>query len=163
MILALGVAQPLPAHAVGADWKIRGDRVDVEVFFDDDTPGRQARIKVRDDANKVVVDGQADDKGMWSFPRPNPGRYQIRVDAGAGHLAVVTLIVPPHPSAPDAGSAADAPPSAGAAPGAAAGARPRAEFTRTPWLAMVAGLLAIAVVSLLFRAFLRLVRTSAAP
>src|SRR5262245_31356111 len=96
--LVLATAPSAFAHALGAECSLRGDRVEVEAYYDDDTPARDARVIVRDVAKKNVAEGRTNDKGFWSFPRPEPGRYRVTVDAGAGHRTTVTITVPGTPS-----------------------------------------------------------------
>jgi nickel transport protein len=119
------------AHAVGAEPKLVDGRLQVDAFYDDDSPAEDAKISVTDAAGNVVAEGKTDDKGRWSCPAPPPGKYGIKVDAGAGHRAVVKFTVP-DPAAPAAGGppVSDGP--------------TRAEFTgpvRYVWAAV--GLLAI--------------------
>lgn len=83
------------AHGIGVEAKLKGDRVHVEAFFDDDTPGSDAKVTITDSDAKVVAEGKTDAKGMWSFPAPAPGKYKVAVDAGGGHLAKTTLTIPP--------------------------------------------------------------------
>src|SRR5262245_61919530 len=78
-------------HNVGVECKVHAERVDVEVFFDDNTPGGQASVQVVNERGEVVASGATDALGKWSFPRPGPGKHHVRVDAGAGHHAECTL------------------------------------------------------------------------
>ncbi len=82
------------AHAVGADCRIKGDQVEVEVFFDSDLPAGNARVTVLDDSGHGVASGHTDAAGRWSFALPPPGQYLVKVDAGAGHRRSVRLVVP---------------------------------------------------------------------
>jgi len=87
------------AHGIGVEAKLKGDRVAVEAFFDDDTPAADAKVAVTAEDGKVVAEGKADAKGMWSFPVPAPGKYKVVVDAGGGHLAKTTITIPARPAA----------------------------------------------------------------
>jgi nickel transport protein len=154
VFLVLVAVRPASAHALGAECRLRGDRVEVEAYYDDDTPARDARVTVQDATKKNVAEGRTDDKGFWSFPRPEPGRYRVTVDAGAGHRTTVTITVPS--AQPDDTAAA------GALTGecdcckdsTATGDEQtvvklsegpgREEFTRPPWLKISLGLVVIA-------------------
>lgn len=76
------------AHALGAEWSIRGGQILLEAYFSDDTPAQGAVVSVlllsTEPAKKF--EGKTDEKGFCLFPRPGrPGKYRIVVDAGSGH------------------------------------------------------------------------------
>jgi len=121
------------AHALGAECKLVGARVELEAYYDDDTPARQARIRVIGAGGTIVAEGKTDAAGNWSFARPAAGKYEVQIDAGAGHRKVVALSVPDDATAPRV--------SEGPA---------REEFTRSPWPRLLVGLLVIAAASGLF-------------
>ncbi len=158
-------ARPAAAHGLGAECKLHGGRVQVEAYFDDDTIAADAWVVVRDAAQDILVEGRTDAKGLWSFAAPAAGLYRVTVDAGAGHRTTVRIRVP----APAEESAATTSAASGecdcckgdnaaspifgdtvisAGPG-------RAEFTRFPWLKVVFGLTAIALMSLIWWGFRR--------
>jgi len=83
------------AHALGVEAKQRRDKVEVEAFYDDNTPARNARVTVLDSGNKTIAEGKTNDKGVWSFKTPEPGRYRITVETGDEHRAKTTLEVRP--------------------------------------------------------------------
>ena len=93
--LAILLLLPLAAsaHAIGVDARIVGDRVRVEAYFDDDTPARGAKVEVLDGELLVVAEGRTDEKGHWTFAKPKPGKYTVRVDAGDGHAAKTTIAI----------------------------------------------------------------------
>ena len=131
------------AHSLGAECKVNGAKVDLEAYYSDDTAARQAKVEVRNSAGEKMAAGTTDDDGRWSFARPGAGRYEVIVDAGAGHRTTVRLeIVDTNPGAPgtEEAHASDAPANKGPS---------RSEFTRIPWLRIflgfgIIGLLAIA-------------------
>ena len=99
------VAAPALAHHLGADARVKDGKVVVEAFYDDDSPGRDAKVTLLDDKMKVIEQGRTDAKGRWSCPVPKPGVYAVVVDAGPGHSAKTKLTVPAEkapaePSAP---------------------------------------------------------------
>lgn len=82
------------AHALSADAKLRGGRVEIEAYFADNTPARNAQISVFNAGNEKIGEGPTDDKGRWSFAKPPAGRYRIEVNAGDGHFVLVQLTIP---------------------------------------------------------------------
>ncbi len=90
----LAAARPAWAHALGVECRLRGSRVEVEAFFDDDTPAQDARVLVTDATKKTVAQGRTDENGRWSFAVPGPGDYLVQVDAGAGHSKRAKMTVP---------------------------------------------------------------------
>ena len=98
-VFLLVVPSAVSAHRIGVEARLKGDRVAVEAFFDDDTPAADSKVVVTAEDGKVVAEGKADAKGMWSFPAPAPGKYKVAVDAGGGHLAKTTITIPARPAA----------------------------------------------------------------
>jgi hypothetical protein len=136
LLFALIALPALPlvadAHNIGVECKLKGQRVHVAAFYDDDTPGSKAKVTVLDAADKVVAIGVTDANGEWSFTAPAAGQYEVRIDAGAGHRAKQTIVVPPgiEDGEPSESSTISAGPS-------------RAELTSFPWLKVAIGLTAI--------------------
>jgi nickel transport protein len=152
--LSLVFAVPVSAHALGAECKVRGDRVEVEAYYDDDTPARNARVTVLGAGQETVAQGRTDARGRWTFPIPAAGSYQVVVNAGAGHLTKIQITVPAgsRPAAPGAGLPGGEDPdreiSADAAPVVLSEGPSRAAFTRFPWLKVGIGLGVIGVLGL---------------
>lgn len=132
LTLVPAVAQ---AHALGIDCKLRDGKVKVEAFYDDDSPAQNAKVQVVNAKEEVVASGTTDAQGLWSFLTPAPGRYEVRVDAGAGHRAKKAIDIPAPTTQGDTISEGTT----------------RAEFTRIPWLKVLIGL---AVIGSLGGAFL---------
>jgi hypothetical protein len=133
------------AHAVGVSCTLRGDKVEVEAYYDDDSPAIKAKVQVLNAKDEIVATGITDEKGRWNFDRPAPGLYEVRLDAGAGHRKDTTLTVPglvnePTPAAPT--------------PTAVSSERDR--FTQVPWLNVVIGLAVIGGGCAMFRIASRL-------
>src|SRR5947208_3485638 len=82
------------AHNLAAECQVRGKQVVLEAFFSDDTPAPNAKVTVRDDHKAVVAEGKTDAGGVWTFPTPPDGRYEIVVDAGDGHRTTLVLTLP---------------------------------------------------------------------
>src|SRR5262245_24482939 len=163
ILVTFAVAQPASAHALGAEAKLKGDRVEVEAYYSDNTPARDARVTVQDAAEKTVADGRTDNEGRWQFAKPSTGKYHVVVDAGDGHRARIAVTIP----AGDAGATS----TATAAPsdpdcecctdGVTVSTGPsRAEFTRFPWERVALGLSLIALVAFGWRALRRPALTS---
>jgi nickel transport protein len=154
LLLLLGTAGQVAAHALGAECTIRQGRVEVEAYYSDDTPAREARVRVLDDQQKPVAEGRTDEQGRWSFPVPPAANYQVIVDAGAGHRKQLRISVPEQPGA--SGSLASSSEHEGVGGVPVAAGRPqtisegptREEFTRFPWLKVSLGLAALGGFSL---------------
>jgi hypothetical protein len=136
-LLAIGMSAFLPnlaaAHALLVDCNMRNGKVEVEAFYDDDTPAPKARVKVINADEQMVAGGFTDQNGSWSFAMPAPGKYVVVVDAGAGHRKEKSIEVPARPDesiAPkDEAPIGDGP--------------KRDELTRIPWLKIAIGLVII--------------------
>jgi hypothetical protein len=116
-------------------------KVEVEGFYDDNTPAIKADVQVVNAAAGVIVaQGTTDAAGKWFFATPPPGTYEVRVNAGAGHRAKTTLVVPASTTtaapSPDGTAVNDGP--------------KRADLTRTPWLKILIGLVIIGGCSVAF-------------
>src|SRR5205085_2177382 len=83
------------AHALSGQCKLVGNQVQVEAYFDDDSPAADAHVRVLDGAKGEIAKGRTDAKGGWSFARPAAGKYIVVVDAGAGHRTDIAMTVPP--------------------------------------------------------------------
>ena len=139
-LVAVTTPGSVHAHALGAACKLKGDKVHVEAYFEDDTPAQQALVRVLDGEQREVVKGQTDAKGTWSFAAPPPGRYQVVIDAGAGHREVQTITIPRR-----AGTASSETPSS-----AISDAPTREEFTNFPWARVALGVGTIAILAFAF-------------
>src|SRR5437763_1558459 len=89
VLLAPAVAR---AHDLKTVVTIGPDVVKVEAGFDDDSPAEKARVTVTDTSGATVGGGVLDERGVWSFPRPAPGRYTVVVES-AGHRDKVPIEV----------------------------------------------------------------------
>jgi len=95
VVICLGFASVSQAHAVGIDVKLLDGKVTIETYYDDDTPAPDAKVSVFDAANVLISEGKTDPQGVWKFNAPSAGKYEVRVDAGAGHTAKTTFTIPP--------------------------------------------------------------------
>ncbi|MCI0638765.1 MAG: carboxypeptidase-like regulatory domain-containing protein [Gemmataceae bacterium] len=94
VIVALACPECVWAHALGVECSLRGGKVHVEAFYDDDTPAQFALVEIRDSTKMLFANGKTDAKGLWSFEAPPPGNYEVFVNAGAGHAVQKALTVP---------------------------------------------------------------------
>jgi hypothetical protein len=129
-------AAPAWAHALGATARVRGDRLEVEAYFSDDTPAVDAHVKVVDSTDTLIAEGRTDDAGRWSCAAPPAGSYRVTVDAGGGHRARKALTI-------------------GGGAAAASDGPTRAEFTRFPWGGVAAGLAIIGGLAIAWRVWRR--------
>jgi nickel transport protein len=135
LLFVLTMVSQASAHDLDAAYKIRDGRVELEVYFDDNTPARNANVIVRDSSGNIIAQGKTDHEGRWSFPVPGRENYEIVVDTGDGHRKVIeSTRGSDHPS--------------------------RAEFTRTPWVKMILGFLLIALAAFGVQAALRRSRSA---
>jgi len=133
-VALLACPADLFAHALGVECRLRQGKVEVEAYYSDDTPAPGAEVSVRDEKDKEIAAGQTDREGRWSFAAPPPGKYQVVVEAGAGHRARTQITIPV--SAADALRISAGP--------------PRGDFTRFPWLKLMIGIGAIAFFGIAF-------------
>lgn len=150
--LMLGLTTPLArAHALGAECKAKGDKVQVEAYYSDGTEAADAAVTVLDGDKKSIAAGRTDKQGRWEFAKPSVGTYQVVIDAGGGHRKELRIAI----SEKGAAAAADE------APCCCCDAEPkrptlvsdgptRSEFTRFPWLKAVMGCSLLGMVGLGF-------------
>jgi nickel transport protein len=132
-VLLLAVPLRTEAHALGADCKVNGARVELEAYYDDDTPARDARVRVADGEGQQVAEGRTDAAGRWSFDRPRAGTYRVIVDAGAGHRKELTITLAAENTSPS-------PSGHTTTQAVVTGDGPtRAAFTAFPWLQLGIG------------------------
>jgi hypothetical protein len=118
------------AHNLGVQCKLRSQKMEIEAYFDDDTPARGAKVVVLDGRQQVIAQGRTDREGKWAVPAPEPGIYQVTADAGAGHRATTQITVPrDEPTMPISNGPE------------------RSDFVRFPWLELLLGVGVIGVAS----------------
>ncbi|MBY0456565.1 MAG: carboxypeptidase-like regulatory domain-containing protein [Gemmataceae bacterium] len=72
--------------------EVRPDLVRVDVYFDGDLPAERATARVTDAGGAEVAAGVTDDRGVWTFPTPAPGKYTLTAEL-AGHKTTVRFEV----------------------------------------------------------------------
>jgi hypothetical protein len=95
-----------PLLAAFALFPGRTDRVEILSQFDDGTVAANALVTVRDAEKKIIRAGETNNQGVWSFMKPAPGEYQVKVDAGDGHVASIQFRIG-DPNQPDAAPPAE--------------------------------------------------------
>ena len=122
------------AHAMGVEVRLKNNQIHIEAFFHDDSPASGSLVTIEDGAGNKILSSKTDKEGKLQVPAPPPGKYKIKVNDDAGHLASSSLIIPMiDPSdvtkqniliskSPD-----------------------REKFTQTPWLGVTLGLVTIVV------------------
>jgi nickel transport protein len=119
----LAVASPALAHRVIIFAYPEGDTIHTESKFIPDTPVRQGKIEVMDkQTHKVLLTGNTDDQGKFSFKVPAEARAQkldllIVVEAAMGHRGEWLLKAESYLSGAEKPAAVTAP--VGSAPGSA--------------------------------------------
>ena len=74
------------AHGMRADVDVTGYTYKLVAYFDEDMPAEFADVTVTDEDGNVVLTGKTDERGVWTFPRPKPGTYTLKVKL-TGHVA----------------------------------------------------------------------------
>jgi hypothetical protein len=135
--VAISIPAAARAHAVGAECRLEASHLRVEAFFDDDTPAREARIRLLDGNGTLVAEASTDERGVAILPRPSAGKYQVTVDAEAGHRTNVRVTVPE-----ETGNSGT--------PERVSQGPTREQFTRPLWLQLGLGVGALLVFALVF-------------
>jgi len=106
------------AHRVSVFAYQEGDKINVEGFFSDGTPTKQATIEVYDMNGKKLFAGKTNEKGTLQFETPKAaGKLKIVLVASMGHRAEILFKLRGGKRAP-AGKPEPAQASAGKAPAA---------------------------------------------
>ena len=94
-IVALTLLGPAAAHAhaLHVQAKLDGGKVLVQAKFDGDEPAEKAKVYLIGEDGEKKLRGLTDKAGQCRFDAPKPGKYEILVDAGAGHQARGTVTV----------------------------------------------------------------------
>jgi hypothetical protein len=84
---------PAHAHALHAHAKLDGNQVLVEAKFDGDEAAEKAKVYLISTDGEKTLRGRTGSDGTLRFDAPAPGKYEILVDAGAGHVAKVAITI----------------------------------------------------------------------
>lgn len=92
LVLLLSSVLPAHAHKVNLFAYAEGNKVVVEGFFSDGKVAEKAQIQVFSPTGDRLVQGQADDEGVFVFETPaEVSDLRISLYAGMGHRAEFTL------------------------------------------------------------------------
>ncbi len=96
MVAVVACALPYPAwaHRVNVFAWYTGKEIQGEAYFSGGRRPQKAEVQLIGAKGEVVTSTVTDDKGRFRFPEPPPGRYQVRLNAGLGHMAEATVDVP---------------------------------------------------------------------
>ena len=87
--VAFAVVLVAANHAEAHDLRLKVDTqrepIAVTAWFGDDDPADHAKVTITDEAGEVIASGTTDDKGVWTFPRPNKGGMYKAVVESIGH------------------------------------------------------------------------------
>ncbi|WP_300670375.1 hypothetical protein [Desulfoluna sp.] len=83
--LFIALASPALAHRINIFALDEGGEVYTESTFAGKRPVKKGVIRVFNVEGTLVYTGQTDEKGICTFPRPEPGALTLEVDAGMGH------------------------------------------------------------------------------
>ena len=81
------------AHGLAVKASQTSDTVRVVAFFDTEDPAEETEITMIAADGRVIAKGMTDSKGVFTFPTPEAGEYQIVADAGLGHRAKTMLSI----------------------------------------------------------------------
>lgn len=82
---------PVSAHKVSIFAWVEDDTVFTESYFPDGTLVCNGKISVYDSSDTLVVNGQTDTQGEFSFKVPKVDEFTIVLDASMGHRATFIL------------------------------------------------------------------------
>jgi hypothetical protein len=125
--LWLAAAGPAFAHRLDLEVTVEDGRLRLVAAYETDEPAAEARVRVIAADGRVVLDGQTDERGVWSAPQPSAGTYTVEVRS-VGHRQTATVVV-----------------------GAAAPVEVSTTPTGPPWLGIGLGLAVIAAVAVALR------------
>lgn len=132
LLMAIACPAIVLAHGMDIHPALLPDKLRVTVLYDDDTPARNATVKLINESGAIVITASTNDQGVVEWPRPPAGEYLLKVDDGQGHARTRKLLVA------DGGTVIT--------PGNKSSDR---------WLTIVGGLAIIALLSGVLRWFLR--------
>lgn len=154
-------------HGLLIDVRVDKAHLIVEAYFDDDTPAVDAEARLEKPSGEILAQGKTDQRGTWRTLRPEPGTYQVSVNAGLGHKATKKVVIsaamevalnqPPSGAGPrgtpHTSTASMARPSRGAADPIATSqivseGPTRQEYFDTLWIKILIGLAVIAALGL---------------
>ncbi len=154
--------QSVFAHRLHVQVKQVRESLQIEAFYEDDTPAQQGRVKLSDENNKVVAQALTDEKGRCEIALPVAGTYLVEVETLGHSVREKIKVLPKVASNPksEIGSAAKIEPKGSIRPGDGNN-ETSILLTRTPEaepatiLKVILGFLIIAGASFVLRYYVR--------
>lgn len=91
-MMAILLLLTLVPHDLCAKVERQGNQLQIEAWFDNDTPADQAVVRILQ-KEKVICESKTDDRGLCSMPAPDPGSYVLQVHASGGHRTEVPFSI----------------------------------------------------------------------
>ncbi|MFO7839602.1 MAG: hypothetical protein R6X08_08915 [Desulfosalsimonadaceae bacterium] len=88
LVLVLAAAAALAHTPLCSCWENGDGTVSCEGGFSDGSSAAGAAVRVVDENGKVLEEGSMDERGMFTFEKPE-GPYKVILDAGPGHKVEV--------------------------------------------------------------------------
>lgn len=79
-------------HDLCAEVKRQGNQLQIEAWFDNDTPADLATVRILQN-EKILRESKTDERGLCTLPAPDPGQYVLQVHAGGGHRTEVAFTI----------------------------------------------------------------------
>ena len=86
--VSISVVSATP-HRMILDYTV--GRIDLEVYFDDGSPGRFVNITVRDPEGSIYITGRTDERGSFSFEPDRRGVWTVIAEDQVSHRAETTI------------------------------------------------------------------------
>jgi len=83
--LSFFYALPAQAHRVNVFAWVEGNTIYTNTKFSGGKAARKSRVEVYDSRKKLLLKGETDKQGAFSFPVPKIDNLEIVVEAGTGH------------------------------------------------------------------------------
>ena len=121
VIIALGsgvLTSEVHAHKVNMFAFAEGNQVFVEGYFSDGKRAKNSEVIVYDPDGEILVRGNTDDEGAYTFAIPNQNDLRITLNAGMGHMTEYAI------ASNELSGISDSPVTETTAAGGAAGSEP---------------------------------------
>lgn len=93
LIAVIAFPAVIQAHGMDIHPALLPDKLRVTVLYDDDTPARNATVKLINESGAIVMTANSNDQGIVEWPRPPAGEYQLKADDGQGHARTRKLLI----------------------------------------------------------------------
>lgn len=79
------------AHKLNMFTYAESGKIFVESYFSDGIIPKDAKVKVSDANEKVLLEGVVNEEGSYTFDAPDASKISVLVDAGLGHVVTATM------------------------------------------------------------------------